>query len=173
MQRDYGRITGYQAPRERHPGSIMALSSTSGHGRGGQEGPRIIGDVINHGKHERWGKQVRCAGVGAGGAGAGPPKQLRWSVLRAGLLLATPLPAACDARTSSCCLPPRDTWYPTAHAMHYTPRCHAATLPLLQGVHYHEGMRAGENTLNALCARVVMRGMAQRGAYSTDGFLAE
>ena len=40
-------------------------------------------------------------------------------------------------------------------------------------MHYHEGMQAGENTLNALCARVVMRGMAQRGAYSPEGFLAE
>ena len=42
--------------RERHPGSIMMvmmlISSMSGHGRGGQEGPRIGDDVINHGKHE-------------------------------------------------------------------------------------------------------------------------
>lgn len=32
----------------------MPLSSTGGHGRGNQQG-RIIGDVINHGKHEFWG----------------------------------------------------------------------------------------------------------------------
>jgi hypothetical protein len=42
-----------------------------------------------------------------------------------------------------------------------------------QNVHYHEGMQAGENTLNALCARVVTRGMAKRGAYSAEGFLQE
>ena len=30
-----------------------AVSNTGGHGRGGQSG-RIIGDVINHGKHEFW-----------------------------------------------------------------------------------------------------------------------
>ena len=43
----------------------------------------------------------------------------------------------------------------------------------LPQVHYHEGMKAGENTLNALCARVVTRGMAQRGGYTTEGFLQE
>lgn len=32
----------------------MDLSSTGGHGRGGQTG-RIVGDVINHGKHDFWG----------------------------------------------------------------------------------------------------------------------
>lgn len=31
------------------------------------------------------------------------------------------------------------------------------------GVHYHQGMKAGENTLNAICARLVMRDIAQRG----------
>jgi ADP-ribosyl-[dinitrogen reductase] hydrolase len=55
----------------------MSLSDTGGHGRGDQSG-RIIGDVINHGKREMWGKR---------------------------------------------------------------------------NVHYHIGMKAGENTLNAVCAR--------------------
>ena len=32
----------------------MAVSNTGGHGRGGQSG-RIVGDVINHGKHQYWG----------------------------------------------------------------------------------------------------------------------
>jgi hypothetical protein len=40
-------------------------------------------------------------------------------------------------------------------------------------VHYHEGLAAGENTLNALCARVATRGIAQRGAYDVGGFLQE
>jgi hypothetical protein len=31
-------------------------------------------------------------------------------------------------------------------------------------MHYHQGMKAGENTLNALCARLVMRCIA-----NTDG----
>jgi hypothetical protein len=28
------------------------------------------------------------------------------------------------------------------------------------GMHYHQGMKAGENTLNALCARVLLRSIA-------------
>lgn len=98
LKRDFGTITGYQAPRDRHPGSIMSLSNTGGHGRGDQKG-RIIGDVINHGKHDFWGKP---------------------------------------------------------------------------GVHYHQGMKAGENTLNALCARVVLRGIAENGgSYSPSVFLRD
>ena len=33
----------------------------------------------------------------------------------------------------------------------------------VSGQHYHRGMKAGENTLNALCARVVMRAITQKG----------
>eukprot|EP00887_Chlorella_sp_A99_P008172 scaffold12.g8172.t1 len=136
LRRDFGRITDYQRPKALpcavasppgcavpvfgvriparallhalkfrssfHPpsgaaGSIMSVSNTGGHGRGGQQG-RIIGDVICHGKRDRWG---------------------------------------------------------------------------VPGVHYHEGMEAGENTLNALCARLVMRGMAARGGWIEEGFLQE
>eukprot|EP00200_Dunaliella_tertiolecta_P005344 CAMPEP_0202358460 /NCGR_PEP_ID=MMETSP1126-20121109/12118_1 /ASSEMBLY_ACC=CAM_ASM_000457 /TAXON_ID=3047 /ORGANISM="Dunaliella tertiolecta, Strain CCMP1320" /LENGTH=338 /DNA_ID=CAMNT_0048951625 /DNA_START=249 /DNA_END=1265 /DNA_ORIENTATION=- len=95
--RDFGEITTYQAPKTTHPSSIMSLSNTGGHGRGGQSG-RIIGDVINHGKHVFWGKN---------------------------------------------------------------------------GMHYHQGMKAGENTLNALCARVVMRGIAANGGYDPKHILDE
>jgi hypothetical protein len=77
IKRHFGCIEKYEAPKAEHPSSIMHLSNTGGHGRGGQEG-RIIGDVICHGKHKFW----------------GVPK-----------------------------------------------------------VHYHQGMAAGQNTLNALCAR--------------------
>ncbi len=49
IKKQFGRLVDYQAAPERHPGSIMTLSSTGGHGRGDQKG-RIIGDVINHGK---------------------------------------------------------------------------------------------------------------------------
>lgn len=41
-----------------------------------------------------------------------------------------------------------------------------------QNQHYHQQMKAGENTLNAHCARVVMRAMiAAGGPYSQDRFL--
>ena len=40
--------------------------------------------------------------------------------------------------------------------------------------HYHHGMRAGENTLNAHCARVVIRALAANaGRYDKDRFLAD
>lgn len=40
------------------------------------------------------------------------------------------------------------------------------------GQHYHQGMQAGENTLNAHCARVTMRALiANAGHYDKDGFL--
>ncbi len=41
------------------------------------------------------------------------------------------------------------------------------------GVHYHNGMAAGQNTLNALCTRVVTRGMAEEKGYSVDRFLQD
>jgi len=41
-------------------------------------------------------------------------------------------------------------------------------------VHYHQGMAAGENTLNALCARLVTRGVAaEKGNYTTARFLKD
>lgn len=42
IKKQFGRIVDYQAAPDRHPGSIMSLSSTGGHGRGDQNG-RIIG----------------------------------------------------------------------------------------------------------------------------------
>lgn len=46
-----------------------------------------------------------------------------------------------------------------------------------QGTHYHHGMKAGDNTLNAHCARVLMRSMlnGSEGAfgYDTDRFLTD
>ena len=97
LRRDFGKIADYQAPKKSHPSSIMSVSNTGGHGRGSQAG-RIVGDVINHGKHEFWGKP---------------------------------------------------------------------------NVHYHQGMAAGENTLNAVCARVVLRSISEAGSYSTPAFLAD
>eukprot|EP00892_Ulva_mutabilis_P012018 jgi/Ulvmu1/9189/UM005_0289.1 len=94
----FGKIAKYEAPQENHPSSIMSVSNTGGHGRGGQGGS-IIGDVINHGKKQFWG---------------------------------------------------------------------------VKGMHYHQGMAAGENTLNALCARVVMRGIADAGGqYSRERWLQD
>lgn len=37
--------------------------------------------------------------------------------------------------------------------------------------HYHFGLRAGDNTLNLLCARVLLRGMAASGCYNSQDFL--
>ena len=51
---DFGRIVDFQAPKLRHPSSIMPLSATGTGGRGGQGGD-IIGTVINHGKKHLWG----------------------------------------------------------------------------------------------------------------------
>lgn len=42
-----------------------------------------------------------------------------------------------------------------------------------KNIHYHHGMRAGENTLNAQCARVLMRYLANhQGQYDIEAFLA-
>ncbi len=38
-------------------------------------------------------------------------------------------------------------------------------------LHYHQQMRAGENTLNAHCARVLMRALAAAGEYRAERFL--
>lgn len=41
-------------------------------------------------------------------------------------------------------------------------------------VHYHQGMQAGENTLNAQCARLLMRSLAANGGrYSKEDFVAD
>jgi ADP-ribosyl-[dinitrogen reductase] hydrolase len=40
-------------------------------------------------------------------------------------------------------------------------------------VHYHQGMVAGENTLNAVCARLVTRGITAEKGYSSSRFLAD
>ena len=97
LQRDFGVIRDYQAPKAIHPSSIMSLSSTSRAGRGTQSGS-VVGDVILKGKKHHWGPAHR---------------------------------------------------------------------------HYHQGMQAGENTLNALCARLLMRGMVRHKAYAPADFLAD
>jgi ADP-ribosyl-[dinitrogen reductase] hydrolase len=38
-------------------------------------------------------------------------------------------------------------------------------------MHYHNGMRAGENTLNALVARLLIRNIARTRAYSPEAFV--
>lgn len=39
--------------------------------------------------------------------------------------------------------------------------------------HYHQGMQAGENTLNLLCARVLLRSLNAKGQYDPTDFLHE
>ena len=55
LKADYGTITGYVKPKAKFAGSILNLSNTGGGGRGSDQGS-IIGDVINHGKKEYWGR---------------------------------------------------------------------------------------------------------------------
>ena len=54
LQRDFGTIRDYQAPKDFHPGSIMSLASTGRAGRGSQEG-EVVGRVILKGKKRYWG----------------------------------------------------------------------------------------------------------------------
>ena len=42
-----------------------------------------------------------------------------------------------------------------------------------KNVHYHQGMAAGENTLNAVCARLVTRSIVKSKGYNSSAFLAE
>jgi len=97
LWQDFDVIRDYQAPKEHHPNSIMALASTAKSGRGNQEGD-IVGNVILKGKKHHWGQANR---------------------------------------------------------------------------HYHQGMRAGDNTLNLLCVRVLMRSMNAVGHYDPKDFLKE
>lgn len=97
LWQDFGVIRDYQAPKEKHPNSIMALANTAKAGRGNQEGD-IVGNVILKGKKHHWGQANR---------------------------------------------------------------------------HYHQGMQAGDNTLNLLCARVLMRSLNAVGHYDSEDFLKE
>ena len=95
LQRDFGTLRNYRAPKAHHPGSIMALANTAQAGRGSQEG-NVVGDVILKGKKHHWGQANR---------------------------------------------------------------------------HYHQGMQAGDNTLNLLCARVLLRTLNAAGRYDPADFL--
>ncbi len=95
LQREFGTIRDYQAPRAEHPNSIMPLASTGQAGRGSQDGD-LVGTLILKGKKHLWGR----------------------------------------------------------------PR-----------IHYHHGLRAGDNTLNLLCARVLIRSMNAAGGHDPAAFL--
>lgn len=55
LQRDFGTIRDYQAPKDHHPSSIMSLASTGRAGRGDQQG-EVVGSVILKGKKQFWGR---------------------------------------------------------------------------------------------------------------------
>lgn len=97
LRRDYGLIRDYQAPKDAHPSSIMALASTGRAGRGGQEGD-VVGEVILKGKKHLWSRP---------------------------------------------------------------------------GTHYHQGLRAGDNTLNLLCTRVLIRSMNSGGRHDPAAYLQD
>ncbi|XP_029377728.1 uncharacterized protein LOC115055830 isoform X2 [Echeneis naucrates] len=59
ISRDYGGwISGLHPPRDRHPSSILSLSSTAGSGRtawsSGAKRPDVVGNVILHNKLNLW-----------------------------------------------------------------------------------------------------------------------
>jgi ADP-ribosylglycohydrolase len=93
LKRDYGTISTFQAPLDRHPEAVLPQCVTTG--REGEQ-MSVIGDVINHDKKRHWGSK---------------------------------------------------------------------------GLHYHQGFKAGENTLNALCVRDLVRAMAETGGYDCDAAL--
>ncbi len=95
LQRDFGTLRNYQAPRQLHPNSIMSLSNTGSAGRGSQAG-EVVGTTILHGKKHLWGQA---------------------------------------------------------------------------NLHYHYGLEPGDNTLNLLCTRVLLRTMTERGSYDSDEYL--
>jgi ADP-ribosyl-[dinitrogen reductase] hydrolase len=97
LDRDFPDVSNFLPCPERHPSSIMAVSSTGGAGRGSTAGD-VVGRVILHGKKEFWGKS---------------------------------------------------------------------------GVHYHRGLKAGDNTLNAVCARVLLRSVVKEGALAEDAWLRD
>jgi ADP-ribosylglycohydrolase len=41
----------------------------------------------------------------------------------------------------------------------------------MQGIHYHQHLKAGENTLNLKICRLLMASLSERGAYDPDDFL--
>ena len=55
LQRDFGTLRDYQAPRAQHPNSIMPLASTGKAGRGDQSG-EVVGGVILKGRKHLWGR---------------------------------------------------------------------------------------------------------------------
>jgi ADP-ribosylglycohydrolase len=95
LRRDFGTLRDYQAPPAHHPNSILPRASTSGAGRGAQQGD-IVGEVILQGKKHLWGTPHR---------------------------------------------------------------------------HYHHGLAAGDNTLNLLCARLLLRTITAGSGYDPDAFL--
>ncbi len=97
LQRDFGVVRDFQAPKEFHPNSIMALADTGGPGRGSQQG-EVVGSVILHGKKHLWGRRNR---------------------------------------------------------------------------HYHLGLQAGDNTLNLLCVRVLLRSIHRVGRYDASEYLRD
>ena len=97
LRRDFGTLRDYQAPKARHPNSIMPLASTGRAGRGSQEG-EVVGGVILKGKKQLWGQPH---------------------------------------------------------------------------VHYHQGLGPGDNTLNLLCVRVLLRTLNAAGRYDPAAFLRD
>lgn len=87
LKRDYGRVTGYLAPKNPHPGSIMGSKV--------YEAPNEKGEIL-HGQARYWGKK---------------------------------------------------------------------------GIHYHQFLRAGENTLNLKIVTLLIESLNEKGVYDADDYL--
>lgn len=187
--KDYGEIKGYEPPRARHPSSIMSVSNTGGHGRGGQGG-RIIG--AQHARDQLntavlcWATLIRPGSA--------------WStVLCADMAAASPVNDEAvlihDMNTFIRISTIHFAWRQLRHVGRgdalncgqqrgfQRPAALLTAGDVINhgkhefwgrpGVHYHQGMKAGDNTLNALCARLVLRSIAAGGGYDSSRFLAD
>ncbi|KAL6078816.1 DUF608 domain-containing protein, variant 2 [Balamuthia mandrillaris] len=124
LQRDYGWITDYQAPKPTHPTSIMHLSNTSSAGRlpGGREGRTSSPSSNSKNKNQTNNKNDEDDDKEVIGRVILHDKKRYWT---------------CGQKN----------------------------------IHYHHGMRPGENTLNLLVLRVLLRSVVERGSYDADAFL--
>lgn len=124
ITKSFGRITTFQAPKESHPSSIMSLSNTGGAGRGSQQGS-IIGDVINHGQKQWWGK----ANVHYHRGMAAGDNTLNALVTRMSVRTLTGLPTLTPAKGESMPTPPP---FPTTPAASFVAGGAFSTAPFLK-----------------------------------------
>ncbi|XP_011683572.2 uncharacterized protein LOC585441 isoform X1 [Strongylocentrotus purpuratus] len=103
IKRDFnGWLTGFEAPRKRHPTSILTISAVGGAGRSTFSGKQksVIGDIILHGKLQYWTKNDRSVHYHQGMA-AGDNTLNNHCALRAAIQASKDPDASYDAVLSS------------------------------------------------------------------------